>query len=87
MVVSLGSSFELIIVIMAIARWPLFSRVVRGEVLRVKTMDYVDLAWVAGASTPRIMFKHILPGIANSVTVIANSVTLLVGVVILLEAA
>ena len=84
LVVSLGSSFELIIVIMAIAIWPLFSRVTRGEVLRVKDMEYVDLARVAGASTLRIMFIHILPGVSNSVIVVA---TLLVGVVILLEAA
>ena len=84
LVVSLGSSFQLIIVIMAIAIWPLFSRVTRGEVLRVKDMDYVALARVAGASDLRIIFVHILPGITNSVVVIA---TLLVGVVILLEAA
>ena len=84
LVVSLGSSFQLIIVIMAIAIWPLFTRVTRGEVLRVKTADYVALARVAGAGTIRIMFIHILPGIANSVIVVA---TLLVGVVILLEAA
>ncbi|MDE2785462.1 MAG: ABC transporter permease [Chloroflexota bacterium] len=84
LVVALGPSFQLIIVIMAIAIWPLFTRVTRGEVLRVKTADYVALARVAGAGTLRIMFVHILPGIANSVIVVA---TLLVGVVILLEAA
>ena len=84
LVVALGPSFQLIIVIMAIAIWPLFTRVTRGEVLRVRTADYVALARVAGAGTLRIMFIHILPGIANSVIVVA---TLLVGVVILLEAA
>ena len=84
LVVALGPSFQLIIVIMAIAIWPLFTRVTRGEVLRVKTADYVALARVAGAGTIRIMLVHILPGIANSVIVVA---TLLVGVVILLEAA
>ena len=84
LVVALGPSFQLIIVIMAIAIWPLFTRVTRGEVLRVKTADYVALARVAGAGTIRIMIIHILPGIANSVIVVA---TLLVGVVILLEAA
>ncbi len=84
LVVALGPSFQLIIVIMAIAIWPLFTRVTRGEVLRVRGADYVALARVAGAGTLRIMFVHILPGIANSVIVVA---TLLVGVVILLEAA
>ncbi len=84
LVVALGPSFQLIIVIMAIAIWPLFTRVTRGEVLRVKSADYIALARVAGAGTLRIMLVHILPGIANSVIVVA---TLLVGVVILLEAA
>lgn len=84
LVVALGPSFQLIVVIMAIAIWPLFSRVTRSEVLRVKGMDYVALARVAGASTLRIIFFHIFPGITNSVIVVA---TLLVGVVILLEAA
>ena len=84
MVVALGPSFQLIVVIMAIAIWPLFSRVTRSEVLRVKEMDYVALSRVAGASTLRIIFFHIFPGITNSVIVVA---TLLVGVVILLEAA
>ena len=84
MVVALGPSLQLIVVIMAIAIWPLFSRVTRSEVLRVKEMDYVALSRVAGASTLRIIFFHIFPGITNSVIVVA---TLLVGVVILLEAA
>ena len=46
-------------------------------------MDYVKLARVAGASSIRIMYKHILPGTINTIIVIA---TLRVGLVILVEA-
>ncbi len=84
LVVALGSSFGLIIVIIAIWIWPRFARMVRGEVLQLKNMDYVALARVAGASTPRIMFQHILPGTLNTVIVLA---TLQVGSVLLVEAA
>ena len=45
-------------------------------------MDFVSLARVAGASTPRILFIHIFPGTINTLIVVA---TLQVGIVILLE--
>ena len=64
--------------------WPLFARVVRAEVLQLKSMDYVDLARVSGAGTLRILFVHIFPGVINTLIVIS---TLNVGIVILVEAA
>ena len=69
-------------VILAIAVWPRFARNVRGEVLQIKTMDFVALAQVAGASTPRILFIHIFPQVVNTLIILA---TLEVGIVILLE--
>ena len=68
--------------ILAIAVWPRFARNIRGEVLQLKTMDYVALAKVSGASTTRILIKHILPGVVNTLIILA---TLEVGIVILLE--
>ena len=82
LVLALGQSFLIIIVILAIAIWPRFCRNVRGEVLQLKTMDYVALAQVSGASTPRILFKHIFPGVVNTLIILS---TLEVGIVILLE--
>ena len=55
----------------------------RGETLKVKEMDYVALAKVAGVSHARIMIRHILPNISTSLIVLA---TLQVGIVIVLEA-
>ena len=82
LVLALGQSFLIIVAILAIAVWPRFARNVRGEVLQLKTMDFVSLAKVAGASTPRILFIHIFPGVINTLIVLA---TLEVGIVILLE--
>ena len=82
LVLALGQSFLIIVAILAIAVWPRFARNTRGEVLQLKTMDYVALAKVAGASTPRILFVHIFPGIVNTLIILAS---LEVGIVILLE--
>ena len=83
LVVTIGQSLEMMVAILAVWIWPRFARMVRGEVLRLKTMDYVALARVSGASTFRIMFMHLLPGTINTVIVVA---TLQVGIVILVEA-
>jgi peptide/nickel transport system permease protein len=82
LVLALGQSILIIVAILAIAVWPRFARNVRGEVLQLKTMDYVALAKVAGASTPRILIIHIFPGVINTLIILA---TLEVGIVILLE--
>ena len=64
--------------------WTGLSRLVRGEFLKLRELEFVDAARVAGASTRRIIFKHILP---NAVGVIIVSVTLLLSGAILLETA
>ena len=78
-----GSSLTLLLALLAFLNWGGFARQVRGEVLLLREMDYVKLAKVAGASTPRILIKHIFPGVANTVAVVA---TLSVGGLILAEA-
>jgi peptide/nickel transport system permease protein len=90
MVVSIGQSFPavlggqtgLIVLVLASWIWVRFARIVRGEVLQLKTLDYIALAKVAGASTSRILFIHIFPGVVNTLIVVA---TLQVGWVILVE--
>jgi len=82
LILALGQSFMIIVVVLAIAIWPRFARNIRGEVLQLKTMDFVALAQVAGASTPRILIFHIFPGVVNTLIILA---TLEVGLVILLE--
>ena len=64
--------------------WTGLARLVRGEFLKLRSLDFVDAARVAGASNRRIIFKHILP---NTVGVIIVSVTLLMAGAILLESA
>ncbi len=82
-VIAIGQTFLILIGLLALLSWTPFVRNVRGEVLSLKTRDYVSLAQVAGASTFRIMIWHLLPGVINTVIVIA---TLRVGQLILTEA-
>ncbi len=82
-VIAIGQTFLILIGLLALLSWTPFVRNVRGEVLSLKTRDYVSLARVAGASTFRIMIWHLLPGVINTVIVIA---TLRVGQLILTEA-
>ena len=56
----LGPSVRTVMILLALFTWASFVRYVRAEVLSLKTRDYVSLAKVAGASTTRIIVKHIL---------------------------
>ena len=61
--------FLLIVVILALIGWAGFARVVRGMVLSVKNMEYVQAAKSVGASDLRIIIKHILPQTTSFVIV------------------
>jgi peptide/nickel transport system permease protein len=70
------------IAVVSILLWSRYARQVRGETLALKHREFVARAKVAGSTDWRILFKHILPNIANTLIVLA---TLQVGTVILLE--
>lgn len=81
-VIVMGQSFTTLIVVLSLSNWSGPARLVRGQALQLKTMDYVHLARVSGASKTRIIVKHILPGTRNVIVVLA---TLEVGSIILTE--
>lgn len=81
-VIVLGQSLAVIIILLAIFGWGGFARQVRAETLSLRTRDYVALARVAGASTRQILYRHIFPGVVNTIIVVA---TLRVGTLILTE--
>ncbi|MEU3978614.1 ABC transporter permease [Streptomyces sp. NPDC026672] len=63
--------------------WTQIARVMRGAVITTKQADYVHAAQALGASTPRIMFRHILPNTLAPVIVVA---TISLGIYIAAEA-
>ena len=78
-----GQSMPIMLGLLALLAWSPFVRNIRAEVLTLKELDYVSMARVAGAGGVRIMVRHLLPGVFNTVVVIA---TLQVGGLILAEA-
>lgn len=82
-VVVFGASITLVISLLILFSWSGFARQVRAETLRLRTADYVLQAKIAGASPVRIITRHIMPGVTNTVLVIAS---LNIGQLILTEA-
>lgn len=78
-----GSTFEGVILVVVFVLWSYFARQIRAEVLALRESDFVARARVAGASNTRIILRHILPNVMNTVIVL---MTLQIGVVIILEA-
>lgn len=80
---AVGPSFTNIIIVLSLANWARFARVLRSEALSLRTREFVLLARLGGASSLRIIAHHILPNVLNSFIVLA---TLDVGLIIILEA-
>ena len=80
---ALGPSLPNMILAIAVVTWTPYARLVRGETLRLKTMEFVEAARAAGAPTWRILVHHILP---QTLPVVLVQVTLRMGTVILTAA-
>ncbi|MHB8578117.1 MAG: ABC transporter permease, partial [Dehalococcoidia bacterium] len=69
---TLGPGLNHAMIAVGILGVPLYFRLTRGQVLQAKVQEYVRSAEVLGASRTRIMFRHILPNIANPLIVAAS---------------
>ena len=66
----LGGGFFKLVMVLGITGWVSFSRVIRSEVLSIRTSDYILAAQTVGVGQARILFRHILPNIiAPAVTI------------------
>jgi peptide/nickel transport system permease protein len=79
-----GSNWLVVALYLGLIGWLSIARVIRGMVLSLREKEFVEAARALGASTPRIIFRHILP---NTVDVIIVNATLAVAQAVLLEAA
>jgi peptide/nickel transport system permease protein len=71
-VMTLGPGVETIIVALAGITWSRFARIIRSEVLSLRGRDFVLQSKVAGSSSLRIMWVHMLPNVLNTFIVIAS---------------
>jgi len=80
----LGPSTANVMIAIGIVYVPIFARVVRGSALQVKAQEYVEAARAMGASDQRIIRRHVLPGVLDTIIV---QVSLSLAFAILAEAA
>ena len=72
LVSSTGSSVQNVIMALSVASAPRGVRVVRSAVLSLAQEQYVEAAKAVGARTPRILSRHIFPGVIAPLTVLAS---------------
>ncbi len=80
----LGPDLRDLIIALVAMGWTGYARLVRGEILSLREREYVAAARALGASSSRLLFLHLLPGLAGPIAVRA---TLGVGGIIVAEAA
>lgn len=68
----IGGGLTNLILVIGITGWVRYARVVRSEVLSIRSIDFVMAAKTVGVGEFRIMFRHILPNIFAPVTTIAT---------------
>ena len=72
LVAVLGPSINNVILALATIGWVGYARLVRGQVLKVREMEYVTAAKALGAKSPRVIILHVLPNVINPVIVLAT---------------
>jgi peptide/nickel transport system permease protein len=72
MVAVLGPGLQNMIIVLWVAGWTLYARVVRGETLSIRETDYVLAARALGAPDWRVLVRHVLPNILSPTLVIAT---------------
>jgi peptide/nickel transport system permease protein len=80
----LGQGFQNVFIAIGVLGWAVFARVVRGQILSVKSMEYVEAARAQGAGDMRIIFRHVLP---NSMAPVYVACAMAIGGAIATEAA
>ena len=66
-----GAGLTTLILILGFAGWVTYARVIRGEVLKIREMEYVIAAYALGQHRINVMFRHILPNVISSAIVLA----------------
>lgn len=78
-----GPGLDRVVVVLGLTSWPAIARVVRAETLSLARREFVDAARVLGATTSRILLRHVVPNALPTALVV---ISLNAASVILLEA-
>jgi peptide/nickel transport system permease protein len=80
----LGPSLRNIVIVLALTGWVVYARIVRAEILSLRTREFVVACRSLGGSNARIIVRHLLPNVRSSVLVVS---TIEVARMMLLESA
>jgi len=68
----LGPSFPTLVVVIGLSGWMSYARVLRSQVLVLRSREFVDAIHALGGSMPRVIARHIVPNVLSSLVVIAT---------------
>jgi len=68
----LGRSVTNVVLLLGVTSSPLFIRFVRGEVLRLRTLAFIEAERALGATAPRIVVRHVVPNLAGPLATLAT---------------
>lgn len=68
----LGRGLVNVIFVLGIAGWTFYARVLRAEVLSLRDREFIQAARILGADDRRIIFRHLLPNVVDSLLVLAS---------------
>lgn len=78
-----GPGLDRVVLVLGLTTWPAIARVVRAETLSLARREFVDAAHALGATTGRVVVRHVLPNVLPTALVV---ISLNAASVILLEA-
>jgi len=68
----LGPGLKNVILVLSITGWVMYTRLVRGEVLLIRELEYVQATKALGQKSRKIIFKHILPNVFPTIIVVGT---------------
>lgn len=68
----LGPSLRNVILVLGITGWVYYARIVRAEVLALRGREFIEAAESIGATSRRLMLRHILPNVMTSIIVVGS---------------
>ena len=70
--VVLGAGVRNLIVVLGVANWVLFARVIRAEVLSLREREFIQASIALGAGGPRLILVHLLPNVFGTTMILAT---------------
>jgi peptide/nickel transport system permease protein len=67
-----GPGYINLVMVLGLTGWPVYTRLVRAEVIELKSRDFVTAARALGGRSSGVILKHILPNLASSIIVLAT---------------